>query len=655
MAENVELRRTGGNSYDEKLNVKTSWDIIENKPTNFTPDVHSHDIEEVNTLEDELDNRYTKTETDTKISEEIGKIDIPTHLSELSQNASYRTVTDDEKATWDAKETTTGSQAKADNALADAKAYTETQTSNALTSAKGYTDTEVGAVQNDLNAFKSQKGVSGGLATLDNEGYVPSAQLPSYVDDVLIYDNYAELPQPGETGKIYVTRNDNLTYRWGGTDYVEISKSLALGETSSTAYAGSKGKANRNDINNIINTYATQSWVTGRNYVNTTLMNSTLLNYAKTSDIPSLAGYATESWVENKNYAKVTDIPTVPTDLSAFNNDMQFLTFQDVQGNYVPISRKINGKSLSSDMTLTASDVGAANTYVTFGNYSEIPPGKRWVSSQEVSNPDYSVGTTASEPSSSALPAASGLTAGTTGHVYTQSLPMLEAYYIVQEVGAGEGLITLRRNDNGQVSFTIPKPGDGGSSENNYLENVTGSGNGIVRFYISGQESFTHDFGHSHQVSQVTGLENRLDGKVDKVTGKGLSTNDFTAALKSKLDGVESGANKYTHPSYTARSAGFYKVRVNNTGHVDYVTSVFASDIPNLPASKITSGTFDIDRIPTGTTSSTVALGNHNHSDDYLPLTGTALLSVDSQQWGGYKLRVGSGVSPSSDHITFSW
>ena len=44
----------------------------------------------------------------------------------------------------------------------------------------------------------------------------------------------------------------NLTYRWSGTAYVEISPSLALGETSSTAYAGNKGAANAKNIETIL-------------------------------------------------------------------------------------------------------------------------------------------------------------------------------------------------------------------------------------------------------------------------------------------------------------------------------------------------------------------------------------------------------------------
>ena len=55
-------------------------------------------------------------------------------------------------------------------------------------------------------------------------------------------------PQPGEAGKIYVDTSTGLTYRWSCTQYAEISQSLALGETSSTAYPGNKGKQNADDI-----------------------------------------------------------------------------------------------------------------------------------------------------------------------------------------------------------------------------------------------------------------------------------------------------------------------------------------------------------------------------------------------------------------------
>ena len=73
-------------------------------------------------------------------------------------------------------------------------------------------------------------------------GKVPSSQLPSYVDDVLEFANLASFPATGESGKIYIAIDTNLTYRWGGSSYVVMSSSLALGETPSTAYRGDRGK-----------------------------------------------------------------------------------------------------------------------------------------------------------------------------------------------------------------------------------------------------------------------------------------------------------------------------------------------------------------------------------------------------------------------------
>lgn len=104
-------------------------------------------------------------------------------------------------------------------------------------------------VTNDAQVKRSEMGVASGVATLDNNGKVPSSQLPSYVDDVLEYNNKSAFPATGETGKIYVDTTTNLTYRWSGSQYVEISPSLALGETSSTAYSGDKGKATTDKVN----------------------------------------------------------------------------------------------------------------------------------------------------------------------------------------------------------------------------------------------------------------------------------------------------------------------------------------------------------------------------------------------------------------------
>lgn len=106
-------------------------------------------------------------------------------------------------------------------------------------------------LNNKVQEFIDSKGAPNGLASLNESGIIPSAQLPSYVDDVIEVDTFSNLPGTGESGKIYIVQDTNLTYRWSGTAYVEISKSLALGETSSTAYSGDKGKATTDKLNRI--------------------------------------------------------------------------------------------------------------------------------------------------------------------------------------------------------------------------------------------------------------------------------------------------------------------------------------------------------------------------------------------------------------------
>lgn len=93
----------------------------------------------------------------------------------------------------------------------------------------------------------SQKGAENGVAELDATGKVPTAQLPSYVDDAIegylssgkLYKEASHTTEiAGESGKIYVDLHESKIYRWSGTVFAEISASLALGNTSSTAGRG---------------------------------------------------------------------------------------------------------------------------------------------------------------------------------------------------------------------------------------------------------------------------------------------------------------------------------------------------------------------------------------------------------------------------------
>ena len=130
------------------------------------------------------------------------------------------------------------------NADGNAATATKLQTARTINGVNfdGSANITINAIDSTARIASSEKGAINGVATLDSTGKVPSSQLPSYVDDVLEYANLASFPATGESGKIYIAIDTNLTYRWGGSSYVVMSSSLALGETSSTAYRGDRGK-----------------------------------------------------------------------------------------------------------------------------------------------------------------------------------------------------------------------------------------------------------------------------------------------------------------------------------------------------------------------------------------------------------------------------
>lgn len=190
-------------------------------------------------------------------------------------------------------------------------------------------------LNNKVQEFIDSKGAPNGLASLNESGIIPSAQLPSYVDDVIEVDTFSNLPGTGESGKIYIVQDTNLTYRWSGTAYVEISKSLALGETSSTAYPGDKGKATTDKLNRIpdklitdtvnvnqstteavlnFTTYRQEAQQVGRNTLTITSATTSRAGLMSSSDKTKLDGL--------KDQAGITsDIDAVQTNLETHINN----------------------------------------------------------------------------------------------------------------------------------------------------------------------------------------------------------------------------------------------------------------------------------------------------------------------------------------------
>ncbi len=158
-------------------------------------------------------------------------------------------------------------------------------------------DLGLGNVTNDAQVKRAEMGIASGVATLGDDGKIPASQLPAYLDDVLEYagnvsgisvqsasssnvdavyydttnkcfvgksgstyynnwlkvnnedlpaENFGELQLKGAIpykNKIYVDTSNNRTYKWSGTSLTQLDAGLTIGETSSTAFAGNRGKA----------------------------------------------------------------------------------------------------------------------------------------------------------------------------------------------------------------------------------------------------------------------------------------------------------------------------------------------------------------------------------------------------------------------------
>lgn len=112
---------------------------------------------------------------------------------------------------------------------------------------------------------------------------------------------------------------------------------------------------------------------------------------------------------------------------------------------------------------------------------------------------------------------------------------------------------------------------------------------------LAGLSNYSHPTTSGNKHIPAGGASGKIlgwasDGTAQWVDDKNTTYNDvtqsahglMTAADKTKLDGIAAGANKYIHPSYTAAAAGLYKVTVDASGHVSATTAVAKSDITAL-------------------------------------------------------------------------
>lgn len=268
-----------------------------------------------------------------------------------------------------------------DTRLSDARSANDVYDWAKASAKPTYTPQEVGAIPS------TEKGSASGVAELDENGKVLSSQLPSYVDDVLegylyngkFYEDQEHTTEiPGEASKIYVELETNKTYRWTGNGYAEISESLALGETSSTAYRGDRGKAAYEHSQTTSgNPHHVTKEDVGLGNVGNFKAVSTEANQGLTTtekaNARSNIGAGTSSF--DGNYNSLDNKPTLGTaaakDIPASGNAS---TSEVVMGNDTRLTDSRNAKDVSewakapTKPTYTASEVGLGNV----GNFKAV-------------------------------------------------------------------------------------------------------------------------------------------------------------------------------------------------------------------------------------------------------------------------------------------
>ena len=446
-------------------------------------------------------------------------------------------------------------------------------------------------ITNSLNAFISTKGQPGGLAELDSTGKVPAAQLPSYVDDVLEYSTKAQFPQTGETGKIYVSKDTNLTYRWTGTQYLEISQSLALGETPSTAYPGDKGKANRDALNSMptkITSYLTPTTSTGE---------LVKINYK----------YAAK---DGLNYGPLQDdnidIPSATTTNAGAMSAIDKGRLDDLYDEFGSIENPGDKLDSLPNNLVTGLDTTSRNATTVTINYKQ--------SDLSAASNSYANPITKSQT----IPAA------------TQS-------------AAGVMTATDKQNLDVNIPNRITNLDNRVTTEVDRLEELIESSSSEITNDLNVEIQARKD-GDNQLQTNINNLQSTMNTelakKVGKVTVAGSGNAVTTASISGDTLTLTKGAtyNNYVHPAGSApsKASGFYKFSTDSTSHISGVTAVTKADITALG-------------IPAQNTNTTYTFANGSAGNfTVTPSGGSAqTVSVGKPANAGNADTVG-GISPSA-------
>lgn len=446
-------------------------------------------------------------------------------------------------------------------------------------------------ITNSLNAFISTKGQPSGLAELDSTGKVPAAQLPSYVDDVLEFSTKAQFPQIGETGKIYVSKDTNLTYRWTGTQYLEISQSLALGETPSTAYPGDKGKANRDALNSMptkITSYLTPTTSTGE---------LVKINYK----------YAAK---DGLNYGPLQDdnidIPSATTTNAGAMSAIDKGRLDDLYNEFGSIQNPGDKLDSLPNNLVTGVDATSRNATSVTINYKQ-----------------------------SDLSAAS--------NSYTNPITKSQTIPAATQSAAGVMTATDKQNLDVNIPNRITNLDNRVTTEVDRLEELIESSSSEITNDLNVEIQARKD-GDNQLQTNINNLQSTMNTelakKVGKVTVAGSGNAVTTASISGDTLTLTKGAtyNNYVHPAGSApsKASGFYKFSTDSTSHVASVTAVTKADITALG-------------IPAQNTNTTYTFANGSAGNfTVTPSGGSAqTVSVGKPANAGNADTVG-GISPSA-------
>ncbi len=475
-------------------------------------------------------------------------------------------------------------------------------------------------ITNSLNAFISTKGQPGGLAELDSTGKVPAAQLPSYVDDVLEFSTKAQFPQTGETGKIYVAKDTNLTYRWTGTQYLEISQSLALGETPSTAYPGDKGKANRDALNSMptkLTSYLTPTTSTGE---------LVKINYKYTSK-------------DGLNYGPLQDdnidIPSATTTNAGAMSAIDKGRLDDLYNEFGSIQNPGDKLDSLPKNLVTGVDATSRNATSVTINYKQS---------------DLS----------------------TASNSYANPITKSQTIPSANQTQAGVMTASDKQNLDVNIPNRITNLDNKVTTEVDRLEQLIESSSSEITNDLNVEIQARKD-GDAQLQTNINNLQSTMNTelakKVGKVTVAGSGNAVTTASISGDTLTLTKGAtyNNYVHPAGSApsKASGFYKFSTDSTSHVASVTAVTKSDITALgvPAQDTnttytfangSAGNFTV--TPSGGSAQTVSVGkpaNAGNADTVGGISPSAFVKkAGDTMTGALTINQTSSVTPLTLHGT---